>query len=96
MANQRDLEILVGKALLHDGFRYWLFTEPEAAAESVGVSLTEEQASHLRGLGPEMGDRLANYVREPVGRMILFLWGGKPTWELPPEELFGGQQTSGK
>ena len=91
MANQSDLETLVGKALLHDGFRYWLFTEPEAAAQSLDITLTEEQAQNLRGLGPEMGDKMANYVREPVGRMILFLWGGKATWELPPEELLGDE-----
>ncbi|MCC7354350.1 MAG: hypothetical protein IT330_11390 [Anaerolineae bacterium] len=75
MASQSDLEKLVGKALLDAAFRNWLFTDPVAAAASIGVALTPEQANAIKGLGPQVGNNIADYVNKPVGQLVLNLWG---------------------
>ncbi|MCC7354352.1 MAG: hypothetical protein IT330_11400 [Anaerolineae bacterium] len=76
MASLNDLQLLIGKAMLDDGFRAWLFKEPEAAAASVGIKLSESQAKRIRDLGPEAGDKLAACVRETIGSPNQMMWGG--------------------
>lgn len=76
MASQNDLQLLVGKAMLDDGFRAWLFKEPEAAAASIGIKLSEPQARYIRDLGPAAGDKLAACVRETIGGVNTMMWGG--------------------
>ena len=75
MANQSDLEKLVGKALLDATFRTWLFTDPVAAAASIGIILTTEQANRIKALGPQVGNNIADYVNKPMGQLVLNLWG---------------------
>jgi len=77
MASFNDLQLLIGKAILDDAFRSRLFKEPEAAAASVGVKLSEPQARRIRDLGPETGDKLAACVREVIGGGTPeMMWGG--------------------
>ena len=77
MASQNDLQLLIGKAMLDDGFRSRLFKDPAGAAASIGVKLSEPQAKRIRDLGPETGDKLAACVRETIGGgTVEMMWGG--------------------
>lgn len=45
----KDLEQLIGHALLADKkFRQWFVTDPQAAAASLGITLTGQEADYIR------------------------------------------------
>jgi hypothetical protein len=48
MIEDGGLERLAGKALLDEGFRMKLLSDPEGTAKAEGVSLTEYQLKNLR------------------------------------------------
>ncbi len=49
MLEGNDLERLIGYALLADNkFRKWLLTDPQAAAASIDITLSEREAQHIR------------------------------------------------
>ena len=59
MANREQLDLLVGKTMLNVGFRDRLLGDPEGAAESIGVCLTEAQANRIRQWDLDVLDALA-------------------------------------
>jgi len=44
---------LLGLATIDEEFRAYLIKDPQGAANSVGITLTETQAEHLAALNPE-------------------------------------------
>ena len=49
MLQDSDLQRLIGYALLADNkFRKWLLTDPQAAAGSIDIQLSEAQADYIR------------------------------------------------
>lgn len=49
MLEGSDLERLIGYALLADNaYRKWLVTDPQAAAASIDIKLTDQEADYIR------------------------------------------------
>jgi hypothetical protein len=49
MLEGNDLERLVGYALLADkDFRKWLLSDPQAAAASIDITLSDQEADYIR------------------------------------------------
>ena len=49
MLEGNDLERLIGYALLADNkFRKWLLTDPQAAAASIDIKLTDDEADYIK------------------------------------------------
>ena len=49
MMQEGDLERLIGYALLADKkFRKWFVSDPQAAAASIDIKLTDEEADYIR------------------------------------------------
>ena len=74
MGEQKGLYRLVGKTMLDADFRGWLLDEPEAAAESIGVSLTEEQVEHFHQVDREAVEELAQCVESAPQLHFLAGW----------------------
>ena len=49
--------------MLHDDFRGWLLKEPEEAAASMDVILTEEQVENIQQVDPEALEELVREFR---------------------------------
>lgn len=73
MANREQLDRLVGKTMLDVGFRDRLLGDPEGAAESIGVSLTEAQANHIRQWDLDVLDALAGPFEDWLNWLIQWL-----------------------
>ena len=49
MLEGRNLERLIGYALLADNaYRKWLVTDPQAAAASIDIAITDQEAAYSR------------------------------------------------
>ncbi|HNS01486.1 MAG TPA: hypothetical protein PKM78_03790 [Anaerolineae bacterium] len=49
MLEGKDLERLIGYALLADNaFRKWLLTDPQAAAASIEITISDQEAAYIR------------------------------------------------
>jgi hypothetical protein len=73
--NLEELEPLVGRAILNAKFRRWLLADPQAAAESMGIQLTDGQVAHIKGLDPKAVTwwmKGAEYAVGPKGLMPLW------------------------
>lgn len=49
MATMEQLEMLAGRAMLDQTFLHDLVTNPQYAANQVGISLTEDQVEKMKG-----------------------------------------------
>ena len=56
--SQRDLEAVIGRAVLDEAFRHFLFAEPEAAL--AGYQLTESEMAVFRSVDVESLDAFAD------------------------------------
>ena len=75
MGEHKGLYRLVGKAMLHDDFRGWLLKEPEEAAASMDVTLTEEQVENIQQVDPETLEELVQEFKSlPAVRGIGPQW----------------------
>jgi hypothetical protein len=74
MANRSDLERLIGKALLEEGFRKMMLNDPERAAASIGIQLDPQQAKRIRELSAVSKQRLASLTADESIRT------SAPTW----------------
>jgi hypothetical protein len=75
MASKSELEQLVGKLLLDQAFRQEFLADPQAAAESLGIILTEEELKRARNLKPEALDRILGEA-DQIGITAAYAWGG--------------------
>jgi hypothetical protein len=64
MANQAQMDRLLGKALFDADFRHLLLTDPEAAARQLRYKLSDEQVYHIQRLDDEKMDDLARRFAE--------------------------------
>jgi hypothetical protein len=69
---RRDLEAVIGRAMLHEAFRHLLFAEPETAL--TGYELTEAEVAVLKSADAESLDACA------------ILLGSRMRWSLPRNE----------
>lgn len=64
MANQAQMDRLLGKALFDADFRHLLLTDPEAAARKLRYKLSDEQVYHIQRLDDEKMEGLARQFAE--------------------------------
>ena len=74
MGEQRGLYRLAGRTMLNDEFRVWLLVEPQEAAESVGVTLTEEQVEKIRQVDPKALAGLVHEFQSLIGITGVVPW----------------------
>ncbi len=74
MATSSEMEQVVGKALLDSSFRAKLLVDPEVAAKSINVQLTELQATRIRDLDSKLLEWWALGFWELRGQAENFFW----------------------
>ena len=66
MANQTQIERLIGRALTNPGFRTLLLQDPQAAARQLRYRLDESQVERIKQVSPEAADQLAADLVEAI------------------------------
>ena len=67
MASQEELDRLVGRGMFDSGFLQQLLQDPEKTARSIGISLTQDQASRIRQIDPGAAADLAKDFQSVIG-----------------------------
>jgi hypothetical protein len=74
MAMMSELEQVLGKAILDKGFRARLLADPETAAASLSIKLTDAQVARIRGLDADLVEWWAQGFDALKGISQGFLW----------------------
>ena len=74
MGRQDGRYRLVGRAMLDAEFRRWLLEDPKAAAESVDVTLTEEQVKSIQQVDPKRLEELVHEFQSLTGVKGAYPW----------------------
>ena len=69
--NFNFLPYLAGRAFLDPDFRAYLLENPEAAATSLGLHLSESQLENLQSVNAEMVDEWVAQFQEYTGQSIM-------------------------
>jgi hypothetical protein len=80
MLEGSDLERLIGHALLADNaFRKWLVTDPQAAAASIDITLSDQEADYIRDtVTLRRLNAMAKSVRDWMPPRTVGNWQAKP------------------
>jgi hypothetical protein len=74
MATQAELEKLIGKALTDASFRSQLLNDPQAAAQSLGITLSADEVNRFRAINASQAEALAKQFDSAAAAMKSNLW----------------------
>lgn len=73
MASNEEIQQLISKAVVDTAFREQLLANPELAAHSLGIELSEDDRTRLKNLTPDVFEGTSNRVEERVTKMGIWL-----------------------
>ena len=73
MTSNDEMQQLISEAVINAEFRKRLLADPQEAAQSLGIVLSEEDVDRLKNLAPDLFADTTDRVEERISKMGIWL-----------------------